>query len=105
MRVLETFENLTTYMMVGIVIIVAVAQLNRLVGSLLAVVFWIVVAIVGYRGYQAGGGLSLPGLKLSLTQFLVLCGVLAAVQGFGVYQAIRRQRNREAYRAEIDDDG
>ena len=102
---LESFEDLTTYMMIGIVIIVVVAQFSRLIGSLLAIVFWIAVAAVGYVGYQAGGAVSLPGLKLSLTQFLVMCGILAAVQGFGVYQAIKRQRTRDAYRAALEEDG
>lgn len=99
----EIFENLTTYMIVGIVIVVAVAQFDRLVGSLLAIAFWISVAVVGYFGYHAGGFVQLPGLQLSLTQFLGLCAILAAVQGFGVYQALKRRQNRKAYRDALDD--
>ncbi|MEM7678580.1 MAG: hypothetical protein AAF449_21550 [Myxococcota bacterium] len=99
---LEHFENLTNYMLIGIVIIVAVAQFNRLVGASLAILFWLMVAIVGYQGYQGGGVLQLLNLKLSLTQFLLLCGTLAAVQGFGIYSELRRRRNREAYRAALE---
>ena len=101
--VLAMFENLTTYMMIGIVIIVVVSQFNRLLGSGLAVLFWIAVAAVGYAGYQAGGSLGLPGLKLSLTQFLVMCGALAGVQAFGIYAAIKRKRIREAYRETLEE--
>ncbi|MEL7367329.1 MAG: hypothetical protein AAFN74_00345 [Myxococcota bacterium] len=101
---LDHFENMTNYMLIGIVIIVAVAQFNRLVGSSLAILFWAMVAVVGYQGYQAGGALRLLNLKLSLAQFLLLCGTLAAVQGFGIYSALRRQRNRDAYRAALEEE-
>ena len=100
---LDLFENLTSYMLFGIVIIVAVAQFNRLLGSLLAILFWIAVAVVGAAGYQAGGVVGFPGWKLTLTQFLILCGVLASVQGFGIYAALRRRRNREAYREALEE--
>ena len=98
------FENLTTYMLIGIVIIVVVAQFNRIMGSALAIVFWLAVAAFGYAGYQAGHSLYLPGVKLTLTQFLVMCAALAGVQGFAIFDAIRRQRNREAYRAALEDE-
>lgn len=100
---LEIFSKLTTYMMFGIVVIVVVAQFNRLLGSLLAILFWLAVAVVGYAGYEAGHSVGFPGLQLSLWQFILLCVVMAAVQGFGIYQAIVRNRNRAAYRAALDE--
>ncbi len=94
--------NLSTYMLIGIVGIVVIKQFNRLVGSIIAIGFWIVVAIIGWLGYQHTK-FALIDIELSLPQFLGLCAALGAVQGFDVYSVLRRRRNQRAYQEALDD--
>ncbi|MCC7380597.1 MAG: hypothetical protein IT384_02110 [Deltaproteobacteria bacterium] len=85
-------SNLTLYMIIGLVIVLGIAQINRFVGSLIGIVFWISVAILGSQAYARGGGIALVGAALPEVVFYGLCGVLIVVNAAGAFASRSRRR-------------
>src|SRR5689334_2922895 len=78
--VLDTLaENLSVFMMVGVIIVVGLSQINRRIGAILGVVFWSLVAVVGHHAYGRGGAIGILGIKFSEGTFYGLCAALAAI--------------------------
>lgn len=96
-------ESLTVYMMIGIVIVVGISQFNRVLGSILGILFWIAVAAVGTTGYERGGAIGLLGIEFSLLGFYAFCGAFALFNAFNLWMALQRKR-RAAARRQLDED-
>ena len=79
-------------MMIGIVVVVGISQFNRILGSILGIVFWIAVAMVGATAYDKGGGISLLSLEFSKSGFFLFCGAFVAFNVFNLYMAMQRRR-------------
>lgn len=90
-------ENWTTYLMIGIVVVVGVSQINRLVGASLGILFWIAMAVLGHFVYAAGAGIGFPGLIFPEWVFLLLCAGLIFTQ----VMMIRRELNHRARREQL----
>jgi hypothetical protein len=84
--------SLPVYMMIGIVVIVGISQFNRILGSILGIVFWIAVALVGATAYDKGGGISLLSIEFSKPGFYLFCGAFVAFNSFNLYMAMQRRR-------------
>lgn len=89
-------------MLVGIVVVIGVSQINRILGSVLGIFFWIAVAFVGNAAYAKGAQIGLPGLPMSKPMFFGMCAVLGSFQAFNIYHGIQLKR-RKALRQQIDD--
>jgi hypothetical protein len=85
-------DSLPVYMMIGIVVVVGISQFNRILGSVLGIVFWIGVAIVGTGAYDKGGGISLLSLEFSKSGFYLFCGAFVGFNVFNLYMAMQRRR-------------
>jgi hypothetical protein len=96
-------KSLPAYMMVGIVIVVGLSQINRVLGAVLGVVFWIAVAIVGSFAYDQGGALGLLGMQFPRGVFYALCGTFTVLHVFGAWTALARRRS-EALRERVSPD-
>ena len=88
-------------MMIGIVVVVGISQLNRMVGSILGILFWIGVAMVGSTAYDKGGGIKLVSFEFSRSAFFLFCGVFVAFNALTLYKAmklraIHRSRQRSS---------
>lgn len=90
-------------MMVGIVIVIGISQVNRVVGAVLGVVFWIAVAVVGTFAYDQGGALGVLGIQFSRSLFYAVCAVFTILHVLGAWTALARKR-REALRDRVTDD-
>ncbi len=90
-------ENWTTYLMIGIVVVVGVSQINRLLGASLGILFWIAMAVLGHFVYAAGAGIGFPGLIFPEWVFLLLCAGLIFTQ----VMMIRRELNHRARREQL----
>ena len=85
-------ENLTVFMLIGIIVVVGVSQFDRVVGSVLGVLFWAAVALVGGYGYSQGGSIGISKeIQFAPAVFYGLCGVLIAANvAMGVAASKRR---------------
>ena len=96
----EIIQNLPTYMLVGIIVVVGVSQINRLIGAGLGIVFWGATAYVGSVAYETGGELGVGSLRFGQTAFYALCITFMLFNVLLGYVAIKRKRQIPAY----DDD-
>lgn len=99
----EILKSLPVYMMVGIVVIIAIAQANRIVGGALGAVFWAVVAFVGGYAYEQGGGIGIPGVQFSQPVFYLMCAAFCGMHLFTAWAALRRRRDQRAAQRFVDD--
>jgi hypothetical protein len=91
--VLETLaQNLTIYMMVGVVVVVAISQVNRKLGAALGLAFWISVAVIGNQAYAMGGAIGIGGTRFSEPTFYAICAFLAAIN---VVAAVTSKKSRK----------
>ncbi|MCA9554027.1 MAG: hypothetical protein KC933_28585 [Myxococcales bacterium] len=100
----DIYSSLPIYMMVGIVVVIGVAQINRIAGALLSVVFWGAVAWVGSAAYDAGHAIGLPGLQFPQWVFLSVCAAFAGVQLFAAYTYVQSKKRAEARRRLLNDE-
>lgn len=100
----SVFSNLPLVMLIGIGVVLVISQVNRLVGSILGVIFWGAMAILGSFAYSAGYQIGLPGFPFSRPVFLLVCLVFALVHGFGGVLWMRNERRKAALRRELYDD-
>ena len=82
------------YMMVGIIAIIGFSQVNRIIGGILGIAFWIGVGFVGNTAYDRGGAIGFPGLKFSREVFFVICAVFAMISGYTAIRAYVRSTQR-----------
>ena len=95
------YENLTVYMMIGVGVVVGLSQFNRMAGAVLALPFWVSVAVLGVQAINAGRHLRLGSIPVGKGALLVLCGVMIAMNLAMAYAAHKRkQRGRRP----VDDD-
>ena len=87
----ELIKNLDTYMLIGVVSIVAISQFNRKIGSILGIFFWISVAFLGYQAFSAGGGIGIGSVALSPAIFYGICITLIVVNIGNGFFVVRRQ--------------
>jgi hypothetical protein len=101
----ELVKNLDTYMLIGVVSIVAISQFNRKIGSVLGIIFWISVAFLGYQAFNSGGGIGIGSVALSPTIFYGICAILIVVNIGNGFFVVRRQRRAlsDANRANAED--
>jgi hypothetical protein len=85
-------ERWTTILMVGIVLVIGVSQINRIVGAMLGIVFWVTMAVLGHFVYAAGAGIGVPGVLFPEWVFLLVCAGFIGLQVFMI-------RNEQARRA------
>lgn len=96
-------ENFTTFVMVGIVLVIGTSRLvHRGAGAILGIVFWVLTAILGHLMYIQGGAVGFPGFPLSEPLFLGLCGVLLLLQILQLKAWRDAQRRRREYREELE---
>lgn len=99
-------DNLTVYMMVGIVIVIGVSQFNRVAGAVLSALFWTAVAVVGNSAYNAGTSIGVVGFELPRWLFFAICAGFAGMHVFAAISQIRSKRNQaERRRLLADEDG
>lgn len=96
-------KSLTVYMMIGIVVVVGISQFNRVLGSILGILFWLAVGAVGTVGYERGGAIGLLGIEFSLFGFYAFCGAFTLFNAFNLWMSIQRKR-RAAARRMLDED-
>jgi len=84
-------DNFSIIMIVGVIAVVAVAQMNRLLGSIMGVIFWLAIAGLGTMVYDQGGGIGLAGMRFPQPVFYILCLILA---GANAATAIKAQKTR-----------
>lgn len=94
-------EHFTTFVMVGIVIVVGTSQFHRGAGAVLGIVFWIATAIFGHFMYAQGAAIGFPGLPLEEPVFLGLCAAFLTLQIIGLRSYRAAQRRRSEYRREL----
>jgi hypothetical protein len=99
----EVLKSLPLYMMIGIVIVIGISQFSRLLGGVLGVLFWLVVAIVGSFAYDQGGGIGVPGFKFPREMFYMICIVLACIHGLAAYTAWSRKARGSRRPPPVDD--
>jgi hypothetical protein len=100
----ELYKSLPIYMMIGIVVVIGVAQLHRVAGALLSVVFWGLVAFVGSHAYDAGHSIGLPGLQFPRPVFLAVCAGFAGVQLFAAYTYVQSKKRAAERRRLLNED-
>lgn len=95
--VLDTLaQNLTFYMLIGVVIVVVISQINRKIGAILGIVFWGSVAIIGNHAYGMGGAIGIGGVRFSEPVFYGLCAFLAGINVLAAVTSKKRaQRERD----------
>lgn len=79
-------------MVVGVVLIVGLSQVNRLMGSLLGVVFWLAMAAVGAMIYDLGGAIGIASVRFPLPVFLALCAALVLANIATGYKALQARK-------------
>ncbi len=100
----EALKSLPLYMMIGIVIVIGISQVNRIVGGILGVIFWVAVAIVGSTAYDKGGGIGITGWVFPQPLFYTLCVVFAAISAMNAIRAWgKRRRNKQIRSMQKDD--
>lgn len=98
----ELTEYFTTFVMVGIVIVIGTSRLvHRGAGAILGIVFWTLTALLGHLLYVQGGAVGFPGLPLQEPVFLAICAALLALQVLQLRAYQRAQRRRREYRDEL----
>lgn len=90
-------ENFQLFALIGVIAVVASAQLDRRLGAGVGVVFYTALAIVGTAVYARGGQLGLGGFRFTQPLFYVFVGVLFAISVVPVFL----KRNRPS--ARVDD--
>ena len=95
-------NGLPVYMLIGIVVVIGIAQINRVLGSVLGVLFWIAVAFIGNDAYAKGHQVGLPGIPLSRGAFFGMCALLAGMQVVSLFHSLQQKR-RQKLRREIDE--
>lgn len=86
-------QNLTTYILIGAIISIAVAQVNRALGGAIGVALWVFVAFVGHHGYQMGGyAIGIGSFQFSAGLFYGICGLFAALNAATIFAAWRKRR-------------
>lgn len=97
-------QSLTLYMMIGIVIVIAVSQVNRFIGSLLGIAFWAAVAFVGSHAYDKGNAIGIPNYPFPRPLFYLICAIFMLFSAGRAYTAYHRQQ-RQPRVPEDEDDG
>lgn len=93
----DVLSSLPMYMMIGIILVIGISQFSRIIGGVLGVVFWIVVAVIGTSAYDAGGAIGVPGFRFSRELFYGVCAFFAAWSLFSIYTGyVRKTRKRNA---------
>ena len=100
----EVVDNLPVYMMVGIIVVIVIAQISRFAGSLLGVFFWVAVGYVGSTAYEMDGAIGIGTVRFSRTTFFGICAVLIAVNLAMAYGAYRARKRGGAAVDDDDDD-
>ncbi|MBI2373751.1 MAG: hypothetical protein HYV07_07120 [Deltaproteobacteria bacterium] len=96
-------SNFSTIMIAGIILVVIVSNVNRLVGSVLGVAFWLGVAIVGTEVLARGHQLKLATITLSKPLFYGLCGILIVSNAVMFLRTISRLKRAAAEDARSQD--
>lgn len=97
----NVLQSLSIYMIVGLILVVGISQVNRLIGGILGVVFWIAIAILGKFAYDEGGSMKLViGPEITREIFYVLCAFFAAFSGFSAYMAYLKKTRRPMSRTQ-----
>jgi hypothetical protein len=86
-------EHITEYMMAGVLVVVGVSQVNRILGSVLGISFWLAVAAVGQYAYNSGAKLGFPGLPFSREVFFALCAGFVFINVVGLRHRLRVRRD------------
>ena len=95
--------SLTVYMIIGIIVIVGISQFNRILGSILGVVFWISVALIGGTAYDKGGHINLVSFEFSRSGFYIFCGAFVAFNLFNLSMAMKKRRRWQTRQSPSDD--
>ncbi len=98
------FESLTTYMIVGIIVVIGISQFNRVAGAVLSVIFWGAVAFVGHNGYAQGHAVGLPGTPFSEPVFLGVCAFFMLLHVGAAFTYMSNKRRAEARKQMLYDD-
>jgi hypothetical protein len=99
-------EHFTTFVMVGIVIVIGTSRLvHRGAGAILGIVFWALTAIFGHFLYVQGGAVGFPGLPLQEPVFLAICGALLVLQVLQLRAWRQAQKRNRDYRDELSSIG
>ena len=72
-------ENFQLFALIGVIAVVASAQIDRRLGAGVGVVFYTALAIVGTAVYGRGGELGLGGFRFTQPVFYVFVAVLFAI--------------------------
>lgn len=88
----ELIERFPIVMVVGVVLVVGLSQVNRLLGSILGVIFWIVMAVIGSFIYDAGGAVGIASVRFPQSVFLGLCGLLLLANLATGFSALKKRR-------------
>ncbi len=88
----ELIERFPIVMVLGVLLVVGLSQINRLLGSILGVVFWIAMAAIGSFIYDAGGAIGIASVRFPQPVFLGLCGLLLVANLATGYNALKRRR-------------
>ncbi len=90
----DIVRDLPTYMLVGIVIVIGISQVNRVIGAILGIMFWALVAFVGSFAYDMDAALGIAGVAFSRSTFYLVCGAFAAFHVATAFVAFRAKRRR-----------
>lgn len=86
-------HNFPVYFIIGIAALVIISQFHRMVGAVLGVLFWSLVAIAGNQVYAAGHGLGVPGFEFSRSVFLAVCLFFILMNTYAGVVWLKRQRS------------
>lgn len=84
-------ERFSLVMIVGVLLVVGLSQVNRVLGSILGIAFWIVMGAVGAFIYDSGGAVGVASVRFPLPVFLGLCGLLLVANVATLVGALKRR--------------
>lgn len=87
-------ENFQLFALIGVIAVVASAQLDRRLGASVAVVFYAALAVVGTEVYARGGALGLGGFQFSQPLFYGFVAALFSISVLPVFFKRHRPRAR-----------
>lgn len=90
--------NFRLVMVGGFLFVVGISQLNRIVGSVLGLAFVLLLAVLGTQIYARGGVVGLGFFPIGQGMFYVMCGVLAAFNGVGLWIALSERARQARFR-------